>query len=64
MNWFGWLVVCSDTGALTGDLGETKIRVLRVLLSFKFDWLRVETEGRVEFVPGIGVFHVAGCVIP
>ena len=64
MSWFSWLVICGDRGALTGNLGETKIQVLRVLSSFEFDWLLVETEGRVEFIPGIGVFHVVGCVIP
>jgi hypothetical protein len=51
-------------GALTGDLDGTKIQVLRTLSSFEFDWLCVELEGRVEFVPGIGVFNVAGCIIP
>jgi hypothetical protein len=64
MNWFGGLVVCGDTGALTGNLGGMKIRVLRVLPFFEFDWLRVETGGRVEFVPGIGVCHFLGCVTP
>ncbi len=64
MNWFGGLVVCGDMGALTGDLGGTKIWVLQVLPYFKFDWLRVEMGGRVEFVLGIGVCYFAGCVTP
>ncbi len=51
-------------GESTGNQCKTKIRALGVLSCFEFGWLHVGTEGRFEFVPGIGVYHVAGCVKP